>query len=386
MKRDFALRGRLHAFQADSILRARWPVAGKVDDALIASSQYLVDRTHEFRVRIKAMMTPKNKKVSVCVMPPTQALPAVQAVLVSAILDASSPSAIHPTPTPWVRGRTSFRGDAYNVRKWTRNLRTKIRKCVPKELRNEWRISKALYHQVHQTIQRNKMFFANDALSFHNTRVPSVIVVPMCSLRRVQTESRLRTLYASLPWFCVQLDFFMRTVRRNLLLGRSILLISGSLNFQSPRWRLAGRVTGKNAPALHILSSLLHGSLQLLDVHVLWTIFFASITLFNLQKDAPPPVRPNRGLIYVASSFPPWQHVTLTTLQSMFDANGGKFPDNRDIMNQLKNAPETKKHMKKLMPFVQHIKVVLRQFGFSGHGIGSTVSGIELEVVLRRKM
>ena len=47
------------------------------------------------------------------------------------------------------------------------------------------------------------------ALSFHNTRVPNVIVGLMCSLRRVETEPRfLRTLYASLPWFCVQLDFY----------------------------------------------------------------------------------------------------------------------------------------------------------------------------------
>ena len=48
------------------------------------------------------------------------------------------------------------------------------------------------------------------ALSFHNTCVPSMIVCFMCSLRRVETESRsLCTLYASLPWFCVQLDSYL---------------------------------------------------------------------------------------------------------------------------------------------------------------------------------
>ena len=39
------------------------------------------------------------------------------------------------TPNPWTTKyhsvRASFWGDAYTVRKWTRNLRTKIRKCVP---------------------------------------------------------------------------------------------------------------------------------------------------------------------------------------------------------------------------------------------------------------
>ena len=59
-------------------------------------------------------------------------------------------------------------------------------------------------------IQRNKIFFANDA-RFLSRSVCSVIVSLMCSLRRVETESRffLRTLYASLPWFCVQLDFYV---------------------------------------------------------------------------------------------------------------------------------------------------------------------------------
>ena len=46
-------------------------------------------------------------------------------------------------------------------------------------------------------------------LSFHSTYVPSVIVCLISSLRRVATEARfVSTLYASFPWFCVQLDFY----------------------------------------------------------------------------------------------------------------------------------------------------------------------------------
>ena len=59
----------------------------------------------------------------------------------------------------------------------------------------------------------------------------------------------------------------------------------------------------------------------------------------------------------MASSFPPWQHTTLTTLKAMYEENGGKFPENRDVMNRLKEAAEVKKYLKKLMPFVQYIKV-----------------------------
>ena len=53
------------------------------------------------------------------------------------------------------------------------------------------------------------------ALSFHDTRVPSVIVCLTRSLRRVETESRfLRTLHASLPRFCVQLEFYAYYTRK----------------------------------------------------------------------------------------------------------------------------------------------------------------------------
>ena len=52
-----------------------------------------------------------------------------------------------------------------------------------------------------------------------------------------------------------------------------------------------------------------------------------------------------------------WQRITLTKLKDLYDSNGGEFPDNKEIMNILKGEDALKKHMKKLMPFVQHIKV-----------------------------
>ena len=41
----------------------------------------------------------------------------------------------------------------------------------------------------------------------------------------------------------------------------------------------------------------------------------------------------------------------------MYNQLGGNFPDNRDTMNRMKQVPEVKSAMKKLMPFVQHVKV-----------------------------
>ena len=46
---------------------ALWPVAGTVDQPLLKSADYLAARAHDFRVRIKAMMNPKGKKVTTVV-------------------------------------------------------------------------------------------------------------------------------------------------------------------------------------------------------------------------------------------------------------------------------------------------------------------------------
>ena len=67
---------------------------------------------------------------------------------------------------------------------------------------------KHLYHPAHQTIQRNKTLFANDV------RFPFTILecdhfpyVVQDMLRSIKSRF-LCTLYASLPWFCVQLGFY----------------------------------------------------------------------------------------------------------------------------------------------------------------------------------
>uniref|UniRef100_A0A2K5IGF8 Leucine--tRNA ligase, cytoplasmic n=1 Tax=Colobus angolensis palliatus TaxID=336983 RepID=A0A2K5IGF8_COLAP len=49
--------------KADSIMNASWPVAGPVDEVLIHSSQYLMEVTHDLRLRLKNYMMPaKGKK------------------------------------------------------------------------------------------------------------------------------------------------------------------------------------------------------------------------------------------------------------------------------------------------------------------------------------
>ena len=67
--------------------------------------------------------------------------------------------------------------------------------------------------------------------------------------------------------------------------------------------------------------------------------------------------RPEYGVIYVAQKYPPWQHATLEKLAELYNAKDNTLPANKDILSELKKSEQIKHHMKKLMPFVQYIKV-----------------------------
>ena len=62
-------------------------------------------------------------------------------------------------------------------------------------------------------------------------------------------------------------------------------------------------------------------------------------------------------MIYVASQYPPWQHATLVTLEQVYREKGNIFPDNREILPRLTQNEIIKPHTKKVMQFVQHVKV-----------------------------
>ena len=76
---------------------------------------------------------------------------------------------------------------------------------------NEIEKWKAHFKSTFTTITRSNAKFSNDA-RFPFTWMPSMIVCLTRSLRHVETEfCVVRTLYASFPWFCVQLDFYALT-------------------------------------------------------------------------------------------------------------------------------------------------------------------------------
>lgn len=67
--------------------------------------------------------------------------------------------------------------------------------------------------------------------------------------------------------------------------------------------------------------------------------------------------KPSYAIVYVAQRYPDWQVTVLKKLHSLYDEEKNALPSNDEILGHLKAEESLKKLFKKVMPFVQHIKV-----------------------------
>ncbi|XP_056587813.1 leucine--tRNA ligase, cytoplasmic-like [Triplophysa dalaica] len=83
----------------------------------------------------------------------------------------------------------------------------------------------------------------------------------------------------------------------------------------------------------------------------------------NKKGDNKPPAKPTHCNIYIAKTYPPWQHSALSLLGKHYKSNNGSLPDKKVIAMELGAMPELKKYMKRAMPFVAMIKENLEKNG-----------------------
>lgn len=88
----------------------------------------------------------------------------------------------------------------------------------------------------------------------------------------------------------------------------------------------------------------------------------------------PAAAKPNRGLVWVAKTYPPWQCCVLDTMRELYTPTGS-MPDNKIIAATLQKKEELKKFMKRVMPFAQMIREKVE----SGKGLAAMAVNLEFD-------
>ncbi|XP_016374050.1 leucine--tRNA ligase, cytoplasmic-like [Sinocyclocheilus rhinocerous] len=124
------------------------------------------------------------------------------------------------------------------------------------------------------------------------------------------------------------------------------------------------RVSGKDLVPNHLTYYLYnHVAMWPNDRYTAVYLFTRKCSLHYKKGGNKPPAKPTHCTIYVAKTYPPWQHSALSLLGKHYKSNNGALPDNKVIAMELGAMPELKKYMKRVMPFVAMIKDSLEKNG-----------------------
>ncbi|TMW43810.1 hypothetical protein DOY81_011114 [Sarcophaga bullata] len=88
----------------------------------------------------------------------------------------------------------------------------------------------------------------------------------------------------------------------------------------------------------------------------------------------PASAKPNRALVWVAKTYPPWQCCVLDTMRELYTPTNS-LPDNKVIAATLQKKEELKKFMKRVMPFAQMIREKVE----GGKGLAAMAVNLEFD-------
>ncbi|EDV19829.1 uncharacterized protein TRIADDRAFT_61696 [Trichoplax adhaerens] len=82
-----------------------------------------------------------------------------------------------------------------------------------------------------------------------------------------------------------------------------------------------------------------------------------ALALKKGKQAAKATAKPTHGTLFVAQTYPAWQELILKFLKIEYEKNENTFPENKTVLAKFKGDPVVAKNMKKLMPFVQFLKL-----------------------------
>eukprot|EP00033_Pygsuia_biforma_P000556 GCRY01000655.1.p1 GENE.GCRY01000655.1~~GCRY01000655.1.p1 ORF type:complete len:1099 (-),score=454.66 GCRY01000655.1:972-4202(-) len=142
-----------------------------------------------------------------------------------------------------------------------------------------------------------------------------------------------------------------------------------------------GSVTQARFPVADAVDEMLIDQAAFLD-DVVRATRLKILALLNPKKGkkgkAPEPIKASKATFTVARHYPAWQHSSLKVMNEVYNPTTKTFPGAKEIMALLKEIPEVKPNMKKVMPFVMFVQQEVTRIGPKAMALENPVDEYEL--------